>query len=85
MVVVLVQGMIGSLEHTPENRYRKSRSPIWQPLLYVQAVAFAAYTMLVGYLIAESSSQDYATLGLYFFGDDSAFPWNEPQSQTRTC
>ena len=65
MVFVLVQGMIDSLEHRSENRHPKSRIPLWRPLLYVQAVAFAAYTMLVGYLIAEWPSRDYATLGLF--------------------
>ena len=64
-VVVLVGGMIDSLEHAPEGRSPRSRTPLWRPLLYAQAVAFASYTMLVGYLIAESPSRDYAVLGLF--------------------
>ncbi len=65
MVVVLVRGMIGSLENTSGSRYLNSQYPLWRPLLYVQATAFASYTVLVGYLIAEWPSRDYARLCLF--------------------
>jgi hypothetical protein len=64
-VVVLVRGMIDSLKHAPGSRSTRVRSPLWRPLLYAQAMTFASYTALVGYLIAESPSRDYATLGLF--------------------
>jgi len=64
-VVVLVGGMIDSLEDRPTTRFPRSKAPLWQPLLYAQAVAFALYAMLVGYLIGESPSPNYAALGLF--------------------
>ena len=64
---MLVGGMIDSLEDTPQARFPRLRAPLWRPLLYAQAMAFASYTMLVGYLIAESPSRDYAALGLFSF------------------
>ena len=65
IVVVLVRGMIDSLQHGGEGRSPRSRAPLWRPLLYTQAVAFAAYAMLVGYLIAELPRGDYAMLCLF--------------------
>jgi hypothetical protein len=65
VVVVLVRRMVDSSERWQGSRFSRSRGPLWQPLLYAQAVAFACYTMLVGYLVAESPSRDYPTLGLF--------------------
>ena len=64
-VVLLVGRMIDSLELAPEGRSTRSRAPLWRPLLYTQAMAFAAYTMLVGYLIGESHGGQYAMLSLF--------------------
>lgn len=63
MVAVLVGGMIASLERPQDHPPSRSRGPLWRPLLYGQAVAFASYTMLVGYLIARLP--DYPMLGLF--------------------
>ncbi len=64
-VVVLVGGMIDSLEDRPAPRFLRSQAPLWRPLLYTQAVAFASYAMLGGYLIGESPSANYAVLGRF--------------------
>ncbi len=63
-VVVLVGGLMRSLERAP-GRSPRSATPLWRPLLYAQAVAFAAYSMLIGYVVAESPRGDYAALGLF--------------------
>jgi hypothetical protein len=65
VVVVLVRRMVDSPERPQQNRFSRSQGPLWQPLLYAQAMAFACYAMLVGYLVAESPSRDYPTLGLF--------------------
>ena len=67
IVFVLVRGMLDSPEPPKWSRFSRSPGPLWQPLLYAQAVAFACYTMLVGYLVAESTSRDYPTLCLFSF------------------
>jgi hypothetical protein len=65
IVVVLVRGMVDSSGRPQGNRFSRSRGPLWQPLLYTQAMAFACYAMLVGYLVAEFPSRDYPALGLF--------------------
>ncbi len=67
IVFVLVRGVLDSCQRPQGNRFSRSRGPLWEPLLYAQAVAFAGYTMLVGYLVAESTSRDYPTLCLFSF------------------
>ncbi len=63
--VLTVGRMIDSHELPPGSRSARSRAPLWRPLLYTQAMAFAAYTMLVGYLIGESHGRQYAMLALF--------------------
>jgi hypothetical protein len=65
LVVVLVEGMIDSLGDDPGPRLTRSHTPVWRPLLYAQAVAFASYTTLVGYLLGASAEASYAHLGLF--------------------
>jgi hypothetical protein len=65
LVVVLVEGMIDSLGGHPSPRITRSRTPYWRPVLYAQAVAFASYTTLVGYLIGASAEMSYPHLGLF--------------------
>jgi hypothetical protein len=63
--VVPVRGMVDTPARPQRKRLLRSRGPLWQPLLYAQALAFACYTMLVGYFVGESPSRDYPTLGLF--------------------
>ena len=65
MVVVLVDGLVASLERSPGGSHSRLRSPVWSPLLYAQTLLFSSYAMLVGYLIVETAGDDLSSLGLY--------------------
>jgi hypothetical protein len=65
LVVVLVAGLVTSLENSPGSARGRSRTPAWSPLLYFQTLMFSAYAMLVGYLIVETAGDDFRTLPLY--------------------
>ncbi len=65
MVVVLVAGLVTSLEHPPSGSRSRLSAPAWSPLLYTQTLMFSAYAMLVGFLLAETASDDLAPLALY--------------------
>jgi hypothetical protein len=65
LVIVLVDGMIESLEGGARPHRTRMRGPLWRPVLYTQAVAFASYTLLVGYLMGASVNAGLAQTGLF--------------------
>jgi hypothetical protein len=65
LVFVLVSRLVRSLEDSPGAARARSSAPAWSPLLYAQTFLFSAYAMLVGYLIVETSVNDYRTVALY--------------------
>jgi hypothetical protein len=65
LVVVLVEGLIESLGDEREPQRTRITGPLWRPILYAQAIGFASYAALVGYLLGSSGDSGSAAVGLF--------------------